>query len=95
MRNITDLQPQEMARLEERFRPGGVDSGMGIEEFEKTMEEFTGMEGSLGDNATSVLLRTIAVSKGSPCALLPFLTVRPPKWSSRICMCRSISDTLR
>jgi len=48
VRNITDLQPQEMARLEERFRPGGVDSGMGIEEFEKTMEEFTGMEVSLG-----------------------------------------------
>ena len=66
VRNITDLQPQEMARLEERFRPGGVDSGMGIEEFEKTMEEFTGMEVSLGQQ-----LFCVGAARGSGrCQLL-------------------------
>ena len=28
MRNITDLQPHEMLKLEARFRPAGVDIGM-------------------------------------------------------------------
>ena len=45
VKNITDLRPSEMARLEHRFKGG---SGLVRQDFEAVMREFTGMEGKMG-----------------------------------------------
>jgi hypothetical protein len=46
VKNITDLKPSEMARLEHRFKDEGGASGGGLtrDTFEAAMREFTGME---------------------------------------------------
>eukprot|EP00960_Hanusia_phi_P019686 581338-Hanusia_phi.AAC.3 len=49
VREITDLRPSEMARLESRFtRRVGDSVGLHQDEFESVMKEFTGMEVELG-----------------------------------------------
>ena len=48
VKNITDLRPAEMSRLEHRFKKKGAEHGLVREDFEAVMREFTGMEGKLG-----------------------------------------------
>ena len=48
VRSITDLRPDEMARLESRFKGDKAERGLEREEFERAMAEYTGMEGHLG-----------------------------------------------
>ncbi len=48
VRNITDLRPDEMARLELRFKGDREDRGLECAQFEKVIAEFTGMEGHMG-----------------------------------------------
>ena len=49
IKNITDLRPAEMARLEYRFKDEhGAGRGLRRDEFEAVMREFTGMAGKMG-----------------------------------------------
>jgi hypothetical protein len=48
VRNITDLRPDEMARLELRFKGDREDRGLECAEFGRVIAEFTGMEGNMG-----------------------------------------------
>ena len=49
VRQITDLRPAEMARLQDCFKDDrGLHAGLPRTDFERVMREFTGMEGKLG-----------------------------------------------